>query len=163
MALDPGKSRTQLLSYISQAANILNRRYQGFLIARPMACFCLLRALRGKNKPSKPCLINLIPPFVVIPTWLTKRSNYLVPSPRNMVCRNWIFTVAKVVPVPSVEVLKSFIIYRNSSGLPLLNVLTFSSWVLDVADDGSRRILILIMLHYSTFSTAAPIRRICGD
>ena len=67
-----------------------------------------------------------------------------------------------MVPIPSIVVLKYFTIYRNSSGLIFLNVGTFSSYVLDVADAGSQCVLILMMLYYLNLSVAAMIRGING-
>ena len=87
--------------------------------------FLLLSALMGGKYPSKPSFMKLIRPLVVIPTWPDRTSNYLRYSPCNVVRRKWILPVADLVPVPSVAVLKSFLIHRNSSSFPFSNVATF--------------------------------------
>ena len=76
---------------------------------------------------------------------------------------NWIVSIADVVLVVSDAVLKSFIIFRNSSGFPFLNTGNFSLYFLDVDDARSRRILMLMMLHYATFSVDSLMRGIGGD
>ena len=130
------KKREVVVEFCETGSKAFVKYFARFTHCMAHRALLLGKCVNNKKHPSKPSWMNFKCALFVPVFWISSLSNSRSAYPCNRVRRQFIFSSADVVPVPSIAVLKLFMSVRNYSGWPFSNVTILSLYIYESALGG---------------------------